>query len=123
MKRLLFAGALALWYCSGAFALQSECVLPIADGDEGDPSPPSISGVIASVDAKHITFEGREKIRIQFNKQTEIFTIHGGHVSLQQLKPGLYAFAWLVGCKPVSGDKTMAAVIQVCAKEPVPCVK
>lgn len=123
MKRLLFAGGLALWSCIGAFALQAECVLPLADGGEQNPSPPSISGVIASVDAKQITFKGHEEVTIQFNKQTEIFTVYGGHVSPQELKPGLHAFAWLVGCRPISGNNTMAVVIQVCATEPVPCLK
>jgi hypothetical protein len=123
MKRILIFSALALVYCSVAFASPSECVLPIADGGDRKPSPPSITGVIASVDKNHMTFKGREDVQIQFNEKTEMFIVYGGHVRPHDLKMGLHAFVWLVGCKPASGKKALAAVIQVCATEPVPCLK
>jgi len=123
MKRLIVLSALSLAYCSVAFASPSKCILPVADGGGREPSPASTSGIIASVDKNHITFIGREDIKIQFNEKTAIFTVYGGYVESHELKIGLHTFVWFVGCKPVSGKKVLAAIIQVCATEPVPCLK
>lgn len=119
MKSIVLISLLSL---SGWVLGADQCILPVADGGELDPVPASIKGIIASVTESELTVEGREPLKIRLNEKTEMFTVYGGAVDPEELKPGLHAFIWFLGCKAESKTSATAAVIQVCATKPVPCL-
>jgi hypothetical protein len=70
-----------------------------------------------------MTLKSHEWAKILIGPHTEIFSVYGGFVTPQELKTGLHVYVWLEGCKPLTKSTKTAAVIQVCATEPVPCLK
>jgi len=120
----LFAALLAAFVsCASAAGTTSRCVLPGADGGGRQPSPPSVSGVLASADSGTVTFRSLEASKIIIGPRTEIFSVYGGFVESHELKEGLYASVWLQGCTPLAKSAQTAAVIQVCGTDAVPCIK
>jgi hypothetical protein len=113
----------ALLFALSCSAAAAKCVLPVADGGPTNPSPAMLKGIIASASTKEITLVGVKGLTITLSDKTEMFTVYGGWVQPTELKSGLHAFVWLVDCKKPKGNKAQAAVVQVCATEPIPCLK
>lgn len=121
MNRFIVIAVFVFLFSSQANAGTTACVLPIADGGDVEPSPASVQGVIAKVAHGQITLKGKNLGPIQFGKKTELFTVYGGAVDVEELKAGQQVFVWFVGCKKVSGAAPMAAVIQLCSTAAEPC--
>jgi len=113
----------ALLFALSFPAAAAECVLPVADGGQPNPSPATLKGIIASASTKEITLVGVKGLTITLNDKTEMFTVYGGLVRPSELRSGLHTFVWLVDCKKPKGNKAQAAVVQVCATEPIPCLE
>jgi len=104
-------------------AIAGSCVLPVPDGAEIAPSPPSVKGVISKVAGHEISLREQKSKPIKVVKETELFTVYGGSVEPEELKKGQHVFVWYVGCKKVYGVTPVAAIIQLCSTVAEPCIK
>ncbi|HSH98904.1 MAG: hypothetical protein ACAH07_06145 [Methylophilaceae bacterium] len=104
-------------------AIAASCVLPVPDGGEIDPSPPSVKGVISKVAGHEIRLREQKSKPIKVVKETELFTVYGGSVEPEELKKGQHVFVWYVGCKKVHDVTPVAAIIQLCSIAAEPCIK
>jgi hypothetical protein len=123
MKRFIAIAVFTSLFCCQASADTTACVLPVADGGDVEPSPPSVRGVISKVSRDQIVLKGKKSKPIRFGKETELFTLYGGFVEAKELKVSQHVFVWFVGCKEVSGTPPIAAVIQLCSTAAEPCLK
>ena len=100
-------------------------ILPVADGG-AEPSPPSVEGRIAEVRDHDIVVELNEpsghapkKFEIRLGKNTDIFTIYGGYVSLSELATGQRVRVWLDRpLPPRPGRASIAAVVILASLDP-----
>lgn len=104
-------------------AIAATCVLPVPDGGEIIPSPPSEQGVISKVTGSKVWLREQKSKPFRVVKETELFTVYGGSVEPKELKNGQHVFVWYVGCKKVHGVTPVAAIIQLCSTLAEPCVK
>ena len=123
MKRVIAIAMFTSLICGQASAGTTICVLPVADGGDAEPSSASVQGVIANVARGQITLKGQKSKHIRFGKETELFTVYGGAVDANELKPGQHVFVWYVGCKDVPGTTPIAAIIHLCSTTAEPCLK
>lgn len=95
----------------------TQCVLPVADGDEIPPSPPSVTGKIVKVHDHQLTVETRAGVdyRTIVDEGTGLWTVFGGSIDETDLKVGQHALIWLRDCRPAGKTPQVAAVVQVCS--------
>jgi hypothetical protein len=113
----------ALLVLSGA-ATASHCVLPVPDGGDVQPSPPSLIGTILSVapDKVLVRVTGTKHPHpVAVSPATELFTVYGGGIEIGDLHPGQHTLIWFKACTVPKQGPPVAAVLQVCSLAPEPC--
>jgi hypothetical protein len=113
----------ALLVLSGA-ATASHCVLPVPDGGDMQPSPPSLIGTILSVapDKVLVRVTGTKHPHpVAVSPATELFTVYGGGIEIGDLHPGQHTLIWFKACTVPKQGTPVAAVLQVCSLAPEPC--
>ena len=113
----------ALLALSGA-ATASRCVLPVPDGGDVEPSPPSLIGTILSAapDKVLVSVAGAKRTQlVSVSPATELFTVYGGGTEIGDLHPGQHTLIWFKGCATPKQGTPVAAVLQVCSLAPEPC--
>ena len=121
--RLLSSLTSVLLALSGPTAA-SQCVLPVADGGDTEPSPPSITGKILSVAPGQVVIRAAgtaKPRRVAVTPVTELFTVYGGGFEANELRPGQHTLIWFKGCTPPKHGIPVAAVLQVCSLAAEPC--
>jgi hypothetical protein len=101
-------------------------VLPSPDGDESEPSSPSLQGRIVQFEESLLTvsIDGilsneKENLVIKILPRTEIFTLHGGYVPQDKLQIGQRVRIWFEKpSMPKRGEKPIAAVVMLASKDP-----
>jgi len=99
-----------------------QCVLPVADGGDSEPSHPNIEGALAKVEGAIITVERKngQGEMLQLTRATEIFTVYGGRVAAKELLPGQKVRAWYEGCRsPSPPNRARLAVLMLASTSPV----
>ena len=108
-------------------AQSNRWVLPVADGGDVVPSPPSIHGslVSASNGMSVVKRDSRDapgwqfETRVQLLQKTDLFTAFGGLVARDQLRPGQYVWVWYVSADPAkAGTPPHAASVVVWSLDP-----
>jgi len=115
----------ALLMLSGA-ATASRCVLPVPDGGDEEPSPPSLIGTILSVSPHKVLVRvtgAKHTQPVAMNPATELFTVYGGGIEISDLHPGQHTLIWFKGCATAKQGTPVAAVLQVCSLSSEPCPK
>ena len=121
MRYAIFA---AILFASSS-ALASQCVLPIADGGDVEPSPPSLTGEITLVTQNYVLVRrtsASKSQRVAISQETDLFTVYGGGIEPQDLRPGQHAFVWFKNCVIPRRGHPAAAVLQVCSLGAEPCL-
>ena|SRR6478735_3235228 len=113
----------ALLALSGA-ATASQCVLPVPDGGDVEPSTPSLIGTILSVAPGKVLVRvsgAKHTQPVAVSSATELFTVYGGGIEIGDLHPGQHTLIWFKGCIAPKQGTPVAAVLQVCSLAPEPC--
>jgi len=100
--------------------------LPIADGGDVDPSPPSVQGYLATVATNSITLKTDYKDKIptklataRLTPKTQFFSGYGGAYDADELRPGLYVWVWYITeDSRMAGTPPEAAVVMLWSKDP-----
>jgi hypothetical protein len=120
----MFAVASALMMTSlavGGGRDEGRCALPAADSREGA-TPPTLDGTIA--DLRKDCFRVRSSRHratppICLTRETKLFTVYGGAVSVDELREGQRVHVWLQGCRPPDGARpSPVAVVEVASLRP-----
>ncbi|WP_158549366.1 hypothetical protein [Lysobacter silvisoli] len=114
---------LVLLMFSGAASAHS-CVLPLPDGGEDHPSPPSLKGKILSASPKQVviqTTDDRVPRPVNIALDTELYTVYGGGFEPEALRAGQHAIIWFRGCTKPKEGTPVAAVLQLCSLAAEPC--
>lgn len=121
MYRFSFAIAALLYVMT--FQAAARCVLPVPDGGDVEPSPPSLVGVIARAAPGKLVVRTRPGTleRVLLNDQTGVWTVYGGGVDAAQLRPEQHALIWLEHCGQSTDGQAVAAVVQICSLGPERC--
>jgi hypothetical protein len=101
-------------------------VLPVADGDDIEPSSPSVQGYLISVGNNSITLQrdtrdgkGKDADTIKLTSQTEFFSAYGGSYKPDQLRSGQYVWVWYITEDPKkAGKPPKAAVVMLWSLDP-----
>jgi hypothetical protein len=92
-------------------------VLPVPDGGERHPSPPSLVGTLKTVSADEITVLPKGDLRpvvVRITKDTAMFTIYGGYVPPERLVLEGPIEVWFTPESLTNKwDKPVAAVVRV----------
>lgn len=110
---------------SAAHAAQGQCVLPVPDGADIEPSPASFSGRLVKVKPGQVVVRpvrGKD-ITIHISPRTGLFTVYGGGVEAHELKVGQYASIWLKDCAKPGKSRALAVYIELCSLATEPCPK
>ncbi len=126
-KKISLRYALTAFLAASQSVLASPaCVYPVADGADVDPSPESMSGVIVKATKDRVSvrqYSSKQIIVVSVNAATQLFTVYGGGIGVEDLKPGQHAIIWLIGCAAPARLGVLAAVIEVCSLDSTPCQK
>lgn len=103
----------------------TQCVLPVADGGDIAPSPPSMTGTIVKIRDHQLTVQTRAGAvhRTIVNDGTGLWTVYGGGIEETDLKVGQHALIWLQDCRHVGKTPQVAAVVQVCSLAAEACAE
>lgn len=97
-------------------------ILPNADYNLVPPSAPCLVGVISSVTRNKVVVKsnGRaRKIEVSIIAESSIFTVYGGYVRKEELKPGIKLKVWYKGKSCNKPERPLkAARIMVASKRP-----
>ena len=104
-----------------ALVASQRWVLPVADGQGPNPSPPSVHGYVVKASKQRISLkpETRESkvldnVDVQLTSKTQFFTAYGGLYSPSDLGSGEYAWVWYVTANPAdAGTPPRAGVVMV----------
>jgi hypothetical protein len=108
---------------SGA-ATASHCILPVPDGGDVEPSPPSLTGTILSVTPGKVLVRvngAKHSQHVALSPTTELFTVYGGGIEIGDLHTGQHTLIWFKACAAPKQGNPVAAVLQVCSLAPEPC--
>jgi hypothetical protein len=100
------------------------CVLPVPDGGDIKPSPPSLTGKIVGVSSKSVSiqlYRTKKVVRISITPYTSLFTVYGGGVSSSDLQAGQHVLVWLQHCTKPTTKSNQASVVQLCSLAAEPC--
>ena len=108
-----------------AHAAHGQCVLPVPDGADVEPSPASVSGRLVQVKAGRVVVRNvrGKDTTVQVNPRTGLFTAYGGGVEAHQLKVGQYASIWLKDCAKPGKSPALAVYLELCSLAAEPCPK
>lgn len=103
----------------------TQCVLPVADGDDIAPSPPSMTGKIVKIRDHQLTVQTKAGVvhRTIVNDGTGLWTVYGGGIDEADLKVGQHALIWLQDCRHVGKTPQVAAVVQICSLAAEACAE
>jgi len=102
----------------------SHCVLPVPDGSDVEPSPPSLIGTVLSVapGTVLVRVSGAEQAQpVAVNPTTGLFTVYGGGIEFGDLHPGQPPLIWFEGFHPPTRNTPVAACLQGCSLALEPC--
>ncbi len=118
--RAIFLATLGL--CGAASA--SQCILPVPDGGDADPSPPNLVGTIQSVSPSQVVLRvaGVDQLkRVAVLPSTELFSVYGGGFEFHELRPGQHTLVWFIGCVAPKHGIPKVAVLEICSLAAEPC--
>ena len=82
-------------------------VLPVPDGGDTKPSPPSVHGylVAAAKQSAKVKRDSRDAsvgttVNVELTSKTEVFTADGGDYTPDELRSGQYVWVWYVTANP-----------------------
>jgi hypothetical protein len=82
-------------------------ILPVPDGEDTKPSPPSLHGYRVAVAKQRVKVKRDSRdasvgttVNIQLTSKTEFFTAYGGDYSPDELRSGQYVWVWYVTANP-----------------------
>ena len=119
-----YAIVAAILFASSS-ASASQCVLPIADGGDVEPSPPSLTGEIMHAAQNYVLVRGTsasKSQRVAISQETDLSTVYGGSIEPQDLRPGQQAIVWFKNCVTPKRGHSTAVVLQVCSLAAEPCL-
>ena len=100
-------------------------ILPVPDGSDIEPSPPSVHGYVVAA-AKQSLKVKRDShdagvgttVNIQLASKTKFFTANGGYYTPDELRSGQYVWVWYVTPNPAeAGTPARAAVVMLWSKD------
>ncbi|MCX2892223.1 hypothetical protein ORG27_01345 [Stenotrophomonas lactitubi] len=117
LQATAIATALMLTTVPGIALATTQCVLPVADGGDIAPSPPSVTGKIVKIRDHQLTVQTKAGVvhRTVVNEGTGLWTVYGGGIEETDLKVGQHALIWLQDCRHAGKTPQVAAVVQVCS--------
>ncbi|MEX0181779.1 MULTISPECIES: hypothetical protein [unclassified Stenotrophomonas] len=117
LQATAIATALMLITIPGIALATTQCVLPVADGGDIAPSPPSVTGKIVKIRDHQLTVQTKAGVvhRTVVNEGTGLWTVYGGGIEETDLKVGQHALIWLQDCRHAGKTPQVAAVVQVCS--------
>lgn len=118
-----FSLAVAAFLCAMPFQAAADCVLPVPDGGDIEPSTPSLVGVISSVVPGGLVVRTSlgTLTHVLLNDQTGLWTVYGGGVDAAQLRQGQHALIWFEHCAQPRTGRGVAAVVEICSLAAEPC--
>ena len=123
-RRALRGLAAVVLVAAAGSASAKQCVLPVPDGGDIEPSPASLEGRIVSASADAVVVQpkaGGKPVQVRLAAATELFTAYGGGIELKELAAGQYASVWFEKCAMPKHGAPVAAVVQVCSLDAEPC--
>lgn len=104
-----------------ALVASQRWVLPVADGQGPDPSPPSVHGYLVKASKQRISLKPEtrkskavDNVDVQLTSKTQFFTAYGGPYSPSDFGSGEYAWVWYVTANPAdAGTPPRAAVVML----------
>lgn len=125
LQATAIATALMLTTVPGIALATPPCVLPVADGGDIAPSPPSMTGKIVKIRDHQLTVQTKAGVvhRTIVNDGTGLWTVYGGGIEEIDLKVGQHALIWLQDCRHVGKTPQVAAVVQVCSLAAEACAE
>ncbi|SMR76804.1 MULTISPECIES: hypothetical protein [Stenotrophomonas] len=125
LQATAIATALMLITIPGIALATTQCVLPVADGGDIPPSPPSVTGKIVEIHDHQLTVEIRKGVvhRTIVNDGTGLWTVFGGGIEETDLKVGQHVLIWLQDCRHAEKTPQVAAVVQVCSLAAEACAE
>lgn len=105
----------------------AQWILPVADGDIVEPSPPSIQGFIAETGKDKIAInrdkrEGltKEIVTVKLTCKTEFFSAYGGLYTPDRFSEGQYVWVWYITENPANaGIPPQAAIVMLWSEDPL----
>jgi hypothetical protein len=100
-------------------------ILPVPDGGDNEPSPPSVHGylVAAAKQSVKVRRDSRDAsvgktVNVQFTSKTRFFTAYGGYYTPDELRLGQYVWVWYITANPAeAGTPAHAAVVMLWSKD------
>jgi hypothetical protein len=101
-------------------------ILPVADGGDVEPSPPSVHGYLVAAAKQSVTVKrdsrdpaGGTTVNVQLTPKTEFFTAYGGLYTPDELRSGQYVWVWYITANPAeAGTPPRAAVMVLWSTDP-----
>jgi hypothetical protein len=127
MKTYLVMGVTVLLILVSHVALfpAQRWVLPVADGADTKPSPPSVHGYLIATAKQRIALkpDSRDnktaRVDVQLTTKTQFFTDFGGFLTPSDLRSGQYVWVWYVTANPAqAGTPPRAAVVMLYTEDP-----
>jgi hypothetical protein len=99
--------------------------LPVPDGGDTKPSPPSVHGYLVAAAKQRVKVKRDSRdasvgttVNIQLTSKTGFFTAYGGDYSPDELRSGQYVWIWYVTANPSeAGTPPRAAVVMLWSKD------
>lgn len=118
--------ALIMALSLNAGASHARWVLPVPDGGDVEPSPPSVQGYLVTVATDSITLKrdsrdgkARDTPVVRLTSRTEFFSAYGGAYKPNELRPGQYVWVWYITQDPrKAGSPAQAAVVMLWSTDP-----
>lgn len=89
--------------------LSARCALPEPDGGPVAPSKPNVEGWLSAIGKEGlatIQTASNKRVSVRIPHDNAIYTAFGGDGVIADLKPGLHARVWYVGCKSAGPEET-----------------
>jgi len=118
---VIFAGLVS----NTALSQAQRWILPVPDGGDIEPSPPSVHGylVAAAKQSVKVKRDSRDAsvgttVNVQLTSKTKFFTAYGGYYTPDELRSGQYVWVWYVTANPAeAGTPPRAAVVMLWSKD------
>jgi hypothetical protein len=100
-------------------------ILPVPDGGDVEPSPPSVQGYLVAAAKRSVTVKRDSRdasvgttVNVQLTSKTEFFTAYGGAYTPDELRSGQYVWVWYVTANPAqAGTPPRAAVVMLWSRD------
>ena len=100
---------------------EANCVLPVPDGGDTEPSGANVEGYVESISQDRmvvIRTNAQHRVVIKIPLGQHIYTAFGGDGEVADLKPGQRAWVWFQGCKRTKASVQVSAYFRIYSKDP-----